>query len=48
MPEGVGYGGGSHRKKKMKKGSSHGTSHKMSTSHRLQEIRKRGRKHKKE
>ena len=46
MPKGIGYGGGSHPKKK--KGSSHGTSHKMSTSHRLQEIRKRGRKHKKE
>ena len=43
MPKDVGYGGGSHPKKAKK-----ASSHKMSTSHRLKEIRKRGRKHKKE
>lgn len=48
MPKDVGYGGGSHRKKAKKAGSSHGSSHTMSTEHRLKEIRKRGRKHKKE
>ena len=37
MPKGIGYGGGSHRKK----GKKHGK-HKMSAKDRLKEMRRRG------